>query len=321
MRARSGSPIRRLRDDVRLALLLAALAVARRLPRRAVALLFAGAGLIAYAVLGRARRLARARLAAGLGSPVAERRVAGAFVRAGLHLADTIALLRPDEAPDRTLALDPASRDTLRAALGEGRGVVFASAHLGAWERMAAVLAAETFPVATLARASRDPRITALYERLRAPRRVRAFYAAGAAAARAAVRELGNGRAIGLLVDLPSRSPGPTAKVSLFGASHAMPLGPAKLARRCGSAVVVGTVAPPAPRSPGHRPLPRILIDRVATSDLPGGPEGDLELAARIAGALDDRIRAWPDAWLGLFVAEPAEGSTAPVRSRGKCAT
>ena len=49
----------------------------------------------------------------------------------------------------------------------EGRGVLFPSAHLGPWERVAPSLVACGVPLVTLARESYDPRFSRLYERLR----------------------------------------------------------------------------------------------------------------------------------------------------------
>ncbi|MFO0659333.1 MAG: hypothetical protein U0165_05820 [Polyangiaceae bacterium] len=58
-------------------------------------------------------------------------------------LIDGVLMLRPEEPPGARLSLDPTSRDVLRNALEEGNGVVFITAHLGPWERMAALLASE----------------------------------------------------------------------------------------------------------------------------------------------------------------------------------
>jgi len=83
--------------------------------------------------------------------------------------------------------------------------VVYVSAHLGSWERMAALLVDEGFPVATVARESYDPRLTLLYERLRAPAGSAPSYRGRPGAVTAIVRELREGRAVGFLIDLPAR--------------------------------------------------------------------------------------------------------------------
>jgi KDO2-lipid IV(A) lauroyltransferase len=233
----------------------------------------------------------RARLTRGLGVVAKERDVLGAFVSAGALLADTLALFDPRERAGRTLTMSDESRRVFRTALDEGRGVVFVTAHLGPWERMAALLAEEGFPVATVARESYDPRLTRLYERLRAPRGVRSVYRGHPGAARRILRELAQAGAVGFLIDLPARVP--SLEVSLFNQPMAMPVGPAKiaLARRC--AVIVGT--------PGA--AAELVLSRVATDGLVADRAGAEELTHRFAAELTRRISATPKAWLGLYEA------------------
>jgi KDO2-lipid IV(A) lauroyltransferase len=277
----------------------AALAVTARLPHAIVAAICRALGAIAYLILPRERALCRARLSAGIGAAVPEARVRAAFRRAGAILADTLALLEPRERAGRTLRLDPEGRDAFRAALDRGRGVVFVCAHLGPWERLAALLAEEGFPVATVARESYDPRLTRLYERLRAPRGVRSIYRGSPRAARAILAELRAGRAVGFLIDLPSRVP--SARAPLFGADADLPVGAARIALARRAAVVVGTCAPG-----GY-----VRIAAVDTTDLGRGPAGEAALQARLASALTARIAADPEAWLGLY-APPHAPASAP---------
>jgi lauroyl/myristoyl acyltransferase len=115
----------------------------------------------------------------------------------------------------------------------------------------------------------------------------------------AIARELARGGAVGFLIDLPARVP--CARARLFGEDADVPVGPARIALARRAAVVVGTCAPPpAPAPDGSSPV--VLITRVPTGDLKPGPEGEAELMARLARAIEARIRAWPEAWLGLFV-------------------
>lgn len=281
----------RLKNDALHALIRGALATVARLPRGAVALLCHALAALAWLVLPRERALCRARLEAGLGHPVPARRVRAAFRGAGAVLADTLALLDPAEPAGRTLALAPAGRDAFREALAEGRGVVFVSAHLGPWERLAAVLAAEGFPVATVARESYDPRLTGLYDRLRAPRGVRSIYRGRPGAATTIARELRAGRAVGFLIDLPSRVPSHPCR--LFGADADLPVGAARIALARGAAVLVGTTAP-------DRTIHICRVDPGAPSGATRA-DGERILMERLARELDARIAAGPDAWLGLF--------------------
>jgi KDO2-lipid IV(A) lauroyltransferase len=277
----------------------AALAVATRLPRPALDLLCRAVGALAFVLLPRERARARARLEAGTGGPVPAARVRRAFRVAASILADTLALLDPREPAGRALSVGAEDRAAFRDALDEGRGVVFVSAHLGPWERLAALLAEEGFPVATVARESYDPRLTLLYDRLRAPRGVRSIYRGLRGAATAIVRELRAGRAVGFLVDLPARVP--CATVPLFGVDADIPRGVARIALARRAAVVVGTCAP------GNR----VQIRRIPTLDLVPGAGGERALLLRLAGELDARIAACPEAWLGLY-APPRRGGARP---------
>jgi KDO2-lipid IV(A) lauroyltransferase len=296
LRAEPWTRRQRLKNDAIHALVRAALAVAVRLPRGAVGLICRALAAFAWLVLARERALCRARLEAGVGGPVSSARVRAAFRAAGTTLADTLALLDPGEHAGRTLALEPAGRETLQRAFAEGRGVVFVSAHLGPWERLAAVLAESGFPVATVARESYDPRLTGVYDRLRAPRGVRSIYRGRPGAHLAIARELRAGRSVGFLIDLPSRVP--CARCRLFGADADLPLGAARIALARRAAVVVGTTAPGG----------TLRISRIDSAGL-AGPDGERTLMDRLAAELDARIRAAPEAWLGLFAPPRVESS------------
>lgn len=297
-----GARSKRLRNDVIYVIGALLVALLTRLPRRLTELFCGILGVIAYLTLGSARRRVRSRLRAGLGIDlVPAARVRAAFAAIGQMLADTLFLLRPSEKASSALSLDPTSRAVFREALNEGRGVVFIAAHLGPWERMAALLVEEGFPVAAVAREGSDPRITRLYEKIRRPRGVRSIYRQNPGAPMAIARELTRGGAVGFLIDLPARVP--CSQARLFGEEADIPMGPARIALARRAAVVLGTCSRPiAPAPNGERSSPSVLISRVPTGDLMPGPKGEAELMQRLARALEDRIQAWPEAWLGLFV-------------------
>ncbi|MFS8069974.1 MAG: lysophospholipid acyltransferase family protein [Byssovorax sp.] len=305
------TPRQRLKNGALYAVVRAALSIVRRAPRAVVALLCRALGLLAWVLLARERSLVRARLAAGLGQPVPARRVRAVFLAAGDVLADTLALLDPRERAGRTMTMDAASHAVLRDALDEGRGVVYVAAHLGPWERMAALLAEEGFPVVTIARESYDPRLTALYERLRAPRRVRSIYRGRPGAVTSIVRELRAGRGVGFLIDLPSRVQ--SIRAPLFGAEARIPVGAARIALARGAAVVVGTPVPSDTQG-----LLCLVIERIPTSDLAPGPMDEAKLTTRLARALEARIAARPEAWLGLF-APPPPPDAEPTAPQLRC--
>jgi KDO2-lipid IV(A) lauroyltransferase len=280
----------RFKNDLIAAFVRPLVAIVTWLPRPLVEVVCRALALLAWIVLPRERALCRARLEAGTGAAVSGARVRAAFREAGAALADTLALLSPEEPADRTLSLDADGREVFRRALAEGSGVVFVSAHLGSWERLAAVLAKEGFPVATVARESYDPRLTSLYERLRAPRGVRSIYRGRPHAAKAIARELRAARAVGFLVDLPSRVP--CVRTRLFGAEADVPVGAARIALACGATVVVGAVDVRARA---------IRIRRIDTQDLGERSDRVATLMDRIVAELEGRIAAAPECWLGLF--------------------
>lgn len=288
------TPGQRLKNDVIHAAIRVALAIAGVLPRRALSLVCRALGAVAYVALGRERRRVRRRLAAGLGRPQPEKAVRAAFRGAAEVLADTLVLLDPNEPAGKTLTLPASSSLVFRDALAEGRGVVFVSAHLGSWERMAALLAAHGFPVTTVARESYDPRLTTLYERVRGPRGVRSIYRGSPGAVRAIWRALDAGRAVGFLVDLPTRVPSVGCRV--FGEDADVALGPAQIALARGTPVLVGT---PAPGSDG-------VVVRIARieSDDAATPSA---LTSRLADALTERVAVMPEVWLGLFTPSKSE--------------
>jgi KDO2-lipid IV(A) lauroyltransferase len=250
-------------------------------------------GSAAYALLSGARRSTLQNLELvhpDLTSDARRAIAAATFRRLGQNLTDTLALLDPTEAPDRTLWITGESRRVLDSALGEGRGVVYVTCHLGPWERMAALLAKLGYPITTVARESYDPRFHGLlYTRLRTDRNVEAIYRGDPRAPFAIVRALRKGRVLGLLVDLPGSTP--SRPVRWLGRRSRIALGAARLALRTGAPLVVGT---PAPNAEGGL---HVRIARLPTGDLAPTETGEDALCQRIADALSERIGALPTDW------------------------
>jgi len=249
-------------------------------------------GFAAYALLGAARRATLANLALVHPEldPAARRHLARAIFRSlGQNLTDTLALLDPSEDAGRTLAIDAASERALTDALARGRGVIYATCHLGPWERMAALLAQRGFPITTVARESYDPRFHPLvYEKLRTRRRVEVIHRGEPGAPVAIVRALRKGRVLGLLLDMPGRIA--TEDVTWLGLPSRIPAGAARLALRLRCPVVVGTPAP-------HPEGLEIRIAKLETDDLTAGARSEAVLNQRIADALTERIRLLPTHW------------------------
>jgi KDO2-lipid IV(A) lauroyltransferase len=201
--------------------------------------------------------------------------------------------------PVPPLAFATGARETLDLAMAEGRGVVFASAHLGPWERVAATLIGCAVPFTAVAREAYDPRLTRLYDRLRGGRGLPTIYRGAAGAGVALLRTLRRGDVLGIPMDLASRVP--SIDVPFLGRVAPTPVGPARLALRTGAAVVVGI---PAPIDRSDRNLwagdLALAITRIDTRDLEATPEGERVLTERINDALSAGIRALPDAWVWM---------------------
>jgi KDO2-lipid IV(A) lauroyltransferase len=261
------------------------------LPRAWLRSMGRAVGVLAHAVFGRARRTARENVSRAFPDmPVAERAalVRRVFRALGARLGETLALLRGGPP---TLRLDDASARALREA--GSRGVVFASAHLGPWEEVAAALVSAGVPLTTVARESYDPRLTRLYTKLRGAHGVRAIHRGEPGAAMRMVRTLREGRVLGVPMDLRSRVP--SIEVPFLGHPARTPVGPARIALRTGAAVVVGTAAR---RDEGGTLC--VTATAIPTADLAPDDAGERALTERINDELSRRIRALPEEWVWM---------------------
>jgi Kdo2-lipid IVA lauroyltransferase/acyltransferase len=278
----------RLKNDLLFTLASGALGATRRLEASALRALCALLADACWALgVGWRRRVERnLHLALGPEAP----RAREIFRGLGSVLADTLVLLEGGAASGTGLALEREAREILRAAFSTGRGVMYATAHLGPWERMAALLVEEGFEVATVARESYDPRFDGLYARLRERRGVKPLYRGRPGFATALVRALKRGAIVGFPMDLGGRGVR-THEADWFGQPLPTPLGPAALALRTGAPLVVGTPAP----GPGGSLVVR--VEAVETAGL-GAGERDVErLTERLAELLAARVKALPTLW------------------------
>jgi Kdo2-lipid IVA lauroyltransferase/acyltransferase len=277
----------RIKNDVLYVVMMLSLRFASLLPQAITRALGRAIGHAAWALLPSLRR----RAAANLARARIDLRPRAVFAAMGDLLGATIAEL---ERPLSPLPLLSGARECLDAAIAEGRGVVFASAHLGPWERVASSLVAAGVPLTVVAREPYDPRFRSLYDRLRERRGVRAIYRGAPGAAVGLVRTLRKGGVLGIPMDFASRVP--SIDVPFLGVTAPTPSGPATLALRLGAAVVVGTVAI-------EGGVLGISFERIAA-------EPTVEaLTMRINAALSARIRAMPLAWPWMHDRWPRRGT------------
>jgi len=277
-----------------------ALAGARHLPPKLRTALGWWLGALAHVAARGARRQALENVALALPHlhPSAQRAlVRRCFRTLGEVLGETLGLLGGPDAWQR-LPLTSQATATLESARSEGRGVIFASAHLGPWERVAASIAAAGVPFTVLTRDSYDPRFSRVQNRMRRGAGVgviRRSTSRPTSATRGVLRALGRGDVVGVVMDLRARVT--SCEAPFLGTPALTALGPARIALRTGAPVVVGSAAPAGTEAGGKWV---VTATRIVTDDLFNFPDGARELTARINAELSRRILAMPHAWVWM---------------------
>jgi KDO2-lipid IV(A) lauroyltransferase len=283
----------RVKNDALWVLARVALAIAGVLPLPLLRSLGRHLGRLAHTLARNARRTALHNVALvlpELDDGARSALVRRCFIHLGELLGETVAMLDATRASP-PLPLTPEAAAILDDARREGRGVVFASAHLGPWERVAASLVAAGVPLVALGREAYDPRFSLLYERMRRGHGVGVLWRAGPGSAARILRTLRSGGVLGIPMDLRSRVPGCDAP--FLGHMAPTPVGPARIALRTRAPVVVGSAAP------GRAGLV-VTATRIDAADLSADDAGARELTARINAELSRRILALPHAWVWM---------------------
>ena len=211
-----------------------------------------------------------------------------AWAQAGANLFEILWLLGRGSV-DPWLHVRADGTEALTEAAREGRGVLLVSAHLGNWELVPAVVARCGLPVAVVARPLGTPRLERRWLAFRERSGVRTLLRGEAGSGMAAARWLRAGRVLGCMMDRTGLSR--RLLVPFMGEAMYVPLGPAELAARAGSAVVLGT----AERLPDGGACVRFR--RLA---MPSGPS-PAPIARAIAQALEEEILRRPEDWLWIY--------------------
>ena len=173
------------------------------------------------------------------------------------------------------------------AALAWGRGVLFATAHLGNWELSAFAHALLSGPMHVVVRPLDNPYIDALVERRRAISGNRPIFKKDFA--RSILKALAANQAIGILID-QNASPDSGVFVDFFGTPACASAGFAKIAAHSGAAVIPGFAL----WSEQER---RYVLRFYPPVEITGDAARDTQtLQAR----LEQIIRAYPDQWLWI---------------------
>ncbi len=258
-----------------------------RLPLKLALFLGPTLGRLALLLAGRERRRAEANLRHACPDLTEDQRqamVAKVFLGLGQSAMECAAMnhLRTRlGGPNSPVEFSPGSLETLQAAVEQGNGVLFATAHLGNWELLGAEVARHA-PLSVLFKPSYDPRFTRLMTRFRGRSGVASIDVTRTAHVTSVMRTLRGGGVVGVLVDQPA----PGADVPFFDRQAPTSTLVPALAQRTGAAVVAGFI-----RRTGRRHT--ISIKRV---DL---PTEDIERATGLLTTEVERaVRQDPAQWV-----------------------
>lgn len=172
-------------------------------------------------------------------------------------------------------------------AMARGKGVLFATAHLGNWELSAHAHALMTAPMCVLVRPLDNPLIDRLVETRRGLAGNQVLIKVDSA--RAMLKALKENRAVGVLID-QNASTENGVFVNFFGVQACAAAGFARLAAHSGAAVIPGfALWSEAENSYVLRFYPEVAIT--------GDTQRDTEM---IQGVLERVIREYPDQWLWI---------------------
>ncbi len=267
------------------------------LPRRWAVATGRGIGRLAYAVAGGLRRTGMRNLELAYPEKsLCERRqlLVGSFVSLGRQLGEFSQFPRatPESLRD-VVEYDAEDVKLLDVARERGKGVIFLTAHLGAWELLCFAHSAWYDPLSFLVRPIDNPRIEQLVESIRT--RFGNQPIDKKAAALTAFRLLRKGGTLGILADLNTQ-PREGVFVPFFGHLACTTAGAATLALRTDATVI--PCCAPWDESRGRfvfRGGP--VLELVRTGDA----ERDVELnTARFTAAIERLIRNHPNQWLWI---------------------
>ncbi len=278
--------------------------VVESLPAGAAVALAHGVAALMHAVMRSRVRLARAQMGDALGLDPASREVASAIRQVMRVIAyNSLWLVRlprsvRDPRPDARERSEPPElnvgfegREHLEAERSRGRGIVFATAHLGNWEGLGAILPRLGVPVATVSRPMKNPLLQEWARRLREHGGQRLIPKDGAALPVA--RLLKKGGCVAFLIDQHAGSDG--VRMPFFQAECSTFTSAATLARRFDAAFLPTWSRVIGPREARVHFEPAIPCDRSLPAD-----EDAYRMTLRFNRLLEAAIGAAPGQFLWL---------------------
>ena len=181
-------------------------------------------------------------------------------------------------------------REHLDAALAEGKGAVFVTAHTGNWELLASALSLNGYPLAAIAQKQHNAQMDRfINEQRRAPGTEIVYRSE----VRDMVRLLDRGKLIGLVMDQDAHHQG--VFVPFFGRLASTPQGPAAIARLRDAPIVVAFIRE---ISPGNH---EVLIHPAQKVDKTADRNTDIyNMTVHLTKIIEDHIRRYPAEWFWL---------------------
>jgi KDO2-lipid IV(A) lauroyltransferase len=265
------------------------------MPRRAAVAAGRGLGRLAYALAGGLRRtgmrnleLAFPEMSEGERGRILRRSMVGL----GRQLGEFSQFPRATPESLRDL-VEYDGIEILHEARARGRGVIFLTCHLGAWEILSFAHSALYNPISFMVRRLDNPRVEELIDGVRTRFGNRSIDKK--MAARSALKLLREGGTLGILADLNTQ-PHEGVFVPFFDRPACTTSGIAVLALRT-DAAVIPVVAP------WHEGRGRYVFHGSPVVELvrTGDHERDVEInTARFTAAIEEQIRKYPEQWLWI---------------------
>jgi KDO2-lipid IV(A) lauroyltransferase len=184
---------------------------------------------------------------------------------------------------DLSLMVGFEGRDKLDSALSSGRGVVFATAHLGSWELAGAALGALGYRITTVAGVQFSPSLSPMVRQMK--ERLGITVVSMDTGTLTIARTLHKGGVVALHIDGDQFKDG--VVVTYFGRDVTLPRGPAALALKTGAALL------PAFAIRTSRRHITIMIE----DDVAAGAGDERDATQRVAGVVEEYVKRYPDQW------------------------
>ncbi len=269
------------------------IAVVRVTPSRVLLAAGSVVGWLFYLVDRKHRRVATENVAAALPQRRPEEQraiVRGAFRHFGQLLFEMLKF--STLSPQQLLArVEFEGEERVRAAVAQGRGIVFVTGHFGFWELQCVVHALRLPPMAVMARALDNPALNEMLERMRTRTGNAVIYRQGGI--RKVLRRLQGGGAVGVLIDqhILGRD---AVQVTFFDRPAATTSAVAALALRTG-AVVVPLFA--LPLGGGRY---RMIYEPPVAPPGPDVADPIQDFTQRCTDVLEMYVRRRPELWLWM---------------------